>query len=650
MSNIFRRLLLTLLILFVLGVIFLPHEHVIQANYNNPPIRQYPPIISVSWSWPPLPSKSHWDFVHQSYEDDATWTNDLKPKIMADINDMLWRLWVDQANPSRLHGLNMEIQVPAFVISDVRLQAIVRRFFEVAREKDLSISIKITGYVWWDYSKTDCVACDHIWDSATHPDWAEHVEWWGWSSNYVWAKNIAPETLWRNWGTPFQIHIPHPNFDSLKFRQLAQSKVLVVGAEIVKEYQKLINERRPYLFTAFIPESEVSYGLNFATADPIVSQFGVNVYRQRHCPTDVLQCLPPKPVDKTREQWITEMSDTYYRPSDFWLTLIQAAQDYLTFIAKTAYDIGIPKDKIISHSILSYKLQSGNQVNQDVSFFDAALNDYSIPGYSFYHEGIIAPSTIDHLMFLKNTRKINKFALVEYLDYADLTEWERNYDSLINNPTIPTAIYVNFQNWDQPLLYKPDGLSLQDDLKLYSGAMLVNELVRNWKSDRNRIFLPFISKFTVGITPSPTRTSTPTNTATPTLTPTNTATPTPTSKMVEVIARLPWQDSGITVQAGDFIHIVYTSGQWRGQNVGGYTGPENPPGIEQDYSCMPMTQSIIGKNALIGRIGNNTPFKVGLQFTGTVLSEGVLYLRMNDCDTWLSDNDGSVFVSIQRHP
>ncbi|MFN8494588.1 MAG: hypothetical protein U0350_43705 [Caldilineaceae bacterium] len=44
---------------------------------------------------------------------------------------------------------------------------------------------------------------------------------------------------------------------------------------------------------------------------------------------------------------------------------------------------------------------------------------------------------------------------------------------------------------------------------------------------------------------------------------------------------------------------------------------------------------------------SSAPIKVGKYFSGVVTTEGILYLRMNDCDQGLSDNVGSVNILIK---
>ena len=108
-----------------------------------------------------------------------------------------------------------------------------------------------------------------------------------------------------------------------------------------------------------------------------------------------------------------------------------------------------------------------------------------------------------------------------------------------------------------------------------------------------------------------------------------------------------WQNTGVQVNAGDRLEITYVSGIWTGKTGNNiFSGPEGGH-TSQDYFCNPMSHKETGFNALIGKIWYGKPFMVGQHFAGTVHISGTLYLRMNDCDEWLADNEGSVIVTIQ---
>jgi hypothetical protein len=128
------------------------------------------------------------------------------------------------------------------------------------------------------------------------------------------------------------------------------------------------------------------------------------------------------------------------------------------------------------------------------------------------------------------------------------------------------------------------------------------------------------------------------------------AAPAPSGVMFDVLAAAPWQASGVRLQNGESVRITYVGGQWRAAG-----GPENNsdplgsrPGDDRvaDPECrFPMPQRASGANALIARIGEDgAPFN---PFKTTRTGAGMLYLRLNDCDKYLSDNVGRVRVSIQ---
>ncbi len=137
---------------------------------------------------------------------------------------------------------------------------------------------------------------------------------------------------------------------------------------------------------------------------------------------------------------------------------------------------------------------------------------------------------------------------------------------------------------------------------------------------------------------------------TPQNTPSPSPSPTATPYLLatfDVLAAKGWQNTGVQISAGDRLEITYVSGLWTGKTGNNtYTGPEGGH-PSQDYLCNPMSHAETGFNALIGKIWYGKPFMVGHYFLGTADISGTLYLRMNDCDEWLDDNEGSVIVTIQ---
>lgn len=122
-----------------------------------------------------------------------------------------------------------------------------------------------------------------------------------------------------------------------------------------------------------------------------------------------------------------------------------------------------------------------------------------------------------------------------------------------------------------------------------------------------------------------------------------------TSLSAQVDAHLPWQDTGLFIEANNTITAEVISGLWTHQ-VG--VAPYNN-GVGGSYTCAdyyppndcvePMPE--VPQGALIGKIGSHL-FAIGSGTIVTTQQSGNLYLRMNDGDDGLYDNDGALTVDI----
>lgn len=120
--------------------------------------------------------------------------------------------------------------------------------------------------------------------------------------------------------------------------------------------------------------------------------------------------------------------------------------------------------------------------------------------------------------------------------------------------------------------------------------------------------------------------------------------------IVEVQADRGWQETSASVRAEQAFRVEYISGEWTAWD--GTIPPHDAAGTgyvcgDADTCCEPMPG--YRKEALIGRVGDEF-FPIGNGGTFTPQSNGVLYLRMNDCDDALADNAGSVVVRVRIDP
>ncbi len=117
------------------------------------------------------------------------------------------------------------------------------------------------------------------------------------------------------------------------------------------------------------------------------------------------------------------------------------------------------------------------------------------------------------------------------------------------------------------------------------------------------------------------------------------------SEDFEVSSTKSWQKA-INVEQGDMIRITYKSGQWT--NNKNFTDSSNSPYVDSiGYTFRdPFEDFISGANlaALIGRVGTEKYFEVGLSMEFQSPISGDLEFQINDDK--MSDNDGSIWIQI----
>ncbi len=114
--------------------------------------------------------------------------------------------------------------------------------------------------------------------------------------------------------------------------------------------------------------------------------------------------------------------------------------------------------------------------------------------------------------------------------------------------------------------------------------------------------------------------------------------------IVHVAAGDPWTDTGLTVARGESV-LIRATGTIR-VGAGATTGPEGLRAATSEATVYPVAGAAVG--ALIGRVGNGTPFAIG-EGTRVVRmpNPGRLLLGVNDDNP--RDNNGTFAVTITRH-
>jgi hypothetical protein len=123
------------------------------------------------------------------------------------------------------------------------------------------------------------------------------------------------------------------------------------------------------------------------------------------------------------------------------------------------------------------------------------------------------------------------------------------------------------------------------------------------------------------------------------------------SHFVTVSSTLGWQDTKLVIKKGDIVYLLYVphAGTWTAhkQNAASYTdakGDLSSLATETAHSKLPLYGFPV--QALIGKIGNNSPFLVGNGDSFLASDDGALSLRMNQSDGALASDAGTIEEQI----
>jgi hypothetical protein len=122
--------------------------------------------------------------------------------------------------------------------------------------------------------------------------------------------------------------------------------------------------------------------------------------------------------------------------------------------------------------------------------------------------------------------------------------------------------------------------------------------------------------------------------------------------IMDVKASKGWQKTGIELGSNSHITIEYLSGEWNTKTWPNLekTGPDGYPDVAQTNDATANFRynynNEFALGTLLGMIGRNKSFKIGKYFESKENSTGKLQVRVNEADSLLSDNEGSIKIKI----
>ena len=237
-------------------------------------------------------------------------------------------------------------------------------FLSLAEEFDTPIVVQFDGEQWWD-GRPDLW---NWWDPTRpgfNPQNRWNVEWEGWGP--VHALKIA----WRNWGTQMRV-LPPPNLMSPQYRQACHEEMRVLIPLVVDWYGKLPEQKKSLLIGIKLGW-ESSIGVNAfyyphgnALLDQPESQDPRKELKGERVPDRGVTTIGYAAVKTAR------LADSgAMREAD----LAEVVRRHLDDLCSLAAELGVPREKMFTHV--------GGWKDEEL-LYDAAVNRYSCPGWSFY--------------------------------------------------------------------------------------------------------------------------------------------------------------------------------------------------------------------------------------------------------------------------
>jgi hypothetical protein len=269
-------------------------------------------------------------------------------------------------NPKRQSNIRLGMGAIFSYLNESRDQCKSRvlEFLSLAERYDIPVIVQLDGEQWWD-ARPDLW---NWWDPGRDgydPRNRQNVEWTGWDSS------TAMKIAWRNWGKQIRV-LPPPNLMSPPYRRACHDEMKVLVPVIVDWWKKLPENRKSLLIGIKIGW-ESSIGVNAfylpggnellnrpESDDPQVELKG--------------ELVPGRGVVASGYAAVTTVGLARSGPLQE-KDLAEIVRRHLEDLCSLAATLGVPRDRLFTH-VGGWK--------EEELLYDAALNKYSCPGWSFY--------------------------------------------------------------------------------------------------------------------------------------------------------------------------------------------------------------------------------------------------------------------------
>jgi hypothetical protein len=298
-------------------------------------------------------------------------------------------------------------------------------FLSLAERYDIPIIVQLDGEQWWE-ARPDLW---NWWDRGRdgyNPGNRLNVEWTGWDSSY--AMKIA----WRNWGSQIRV-LPPPNLMSHTYRQACHDEMRVLVPLVLQWWKHLPDDKKSLLLGIKIGW-ESSIGVNafyYPNGNDLLDR------PESSDPREELKAdqVPGRGVVASGYAAVTTAGlakSGALQEKD----LAEIVRHHLDDLCSLAAELGVPREKLFTHV--------GGWKDEEL-LYDAALNRYSCPGWSFYR----------HASDASKDRGVQRVLQKSDAPFWGAVEWmlmgtedeQAWHEAITRALSIPKCRYMCIYNW-----------------------------------------------------------------------------------------------------------------------------------------------------------------------------------------------------------
>lgn len=302
-------------------------------------------------------------------------------------------------------------------------QAQIKEFLSLSEQFSIPVVVQLDGEQWWG-NRPDLW---NWWDPARpgyNPDNRKNVEWSGWGSEH------AVKIAWRNWGRQVRV-LPPPNFMSQRYRDACHDEMKILVPLILKWWQALPKEKQ-HLLIGIKLGWESSIGVNSfyypngnALLDQPEKEDPKTGVKGDQLPARGVAAIGYAAVTTAELAKSGELQEAH---------LARIVAMHLIDLCALAAKLGAPRDKLFTH-VAAWK--------DEELLYDAALNKYSCPGWSFYHYAS-DPAKDKGVQRALQKNDAPHWAAVEWLVSGDEQAWKKAIEHTLVDPK---CRYLCIYNW-----------------------------------------------------------------------------------------------------------------------------------------------------------------------------------------------------------